>query len=605
MTQAHSTGSSSGGSSSSSGWSGSGSGTTRSAVDVRRYPQLQILLVASLLLWLWLWPIYRPDDSLHPDLDNTDYKSYTPQPPVEAPEPTPSKAAISRAKEMMAADDQQDAILRANGRRPFSLGTKPVIRWIKGAGKDDAVIRAALGQATRLFGPAVDYCVVVAEGLSTARVRTIMEWAVQPVEYWRMDPEIDNPRLARALTLAKTQLQNYGYWNKWFPERVRPNAPEWILDADMLITKKPSWFDSWVSGNDTKVRITQEDHSPGLHMYTEHYVDLVDMDLRLYSGLISLPANFTYMHEFLKVMEKRPLKIPHNGKWDMGEQGVMAIAFQTFKPQIEIIPLNEFPFCRAFQNFTDFGNRTDKGVAWGYHFGRASTMVNTHFTNLTKQGVVFSLPNGTVLDVVQKTAWLGATTQWGTPGWSLGDELTSHMTKRVYEAIARTRAAVPPAKRGKNPIRVLELGTSRGRMALILHSILNTDLDLITVDLRDRGAAANLAGLPGIRVVRFEASAFLKALDNYRTFDLVIVDMHGNGPAEWARLGPLLLPRVAGGGTLLVNNARLFKVKGWGAETGVKEFLENLQGQAGWQAQVDKMPLPGLGIVIKNSTAAA
>ena len=78
--------------------------------------------------------------------------------------------------------------------RPFSRGTRPVIRWIKGDGKDDAVTRSALAGATRLFGDSVDYCLCTV-GISAARAREILAWAVQPVEWWPLNPE-DNLQFA-------------------------------------------------------------------------------------------------------------------------------------------------------------------------------------------------------------------------------------------------------------------------------------------------------------------------------------------------------------------------------------------------------------------------
>ena len=61
-------------------------------------------------------------------------------------------------------------------KRPFELGSRPVIRWIKGDGLDDSVTRTAIAQATRLFGDSVDYCLCTA-GLTASRVRRILAWA--------------------------------------------------------------------------------------------------------------------------------------------------------------------------------------------------------------------------------------------------------------------------------------------------------------------------------------------------------------------------------------------------------------------------------------------
>ena len=143
-------------------------------------------------------------------------------------------------------------IARASS-RPFSLGTRPVIRWIKGDGRDDEVTRSAIAQATRVFGDRVDYCMCSA-GISAARARAILAWSDQPVEWWPLGPE-DNLQLARMLMAAGCPVDAFGYWWKWFPERVRPAAPEWILDGDMVITGKPSWFDGWCAGTD-RLRIS-------------------------------------------------------------------------------------------------------------------------------------------------------------------------------------------------------------------------------------------------------------------------------------------------------------------------------------------------------------
>ena len=86
----------------------------------------------------------------------------------------PTWAAIVAAEDVRAEAD-------CSGRR-FSIGSRPVIRWIKGDGLDDMITRAAIGQATRLFGSEVDYCICT-QGIDADRVRSILEWASQPVEW--------------------------------------------------------------------------------------------------------------------------------------------------------------------------------------------------------------------------------------------------------------------------------------------------------------------------------------------------------------------------------------------------------------------------------------
>ncbi len=231
------------------------------------------------------------------------------------------------------------------GRR-FSQGTRPVIRWIKGDGLDDHVTRAAIAQATRLFGDKVDCCLCT-NGIDAKRVRSILEWANQPVE--------------------------------WFPERVRHNAPEWILDGDMVITDVPLWFDDWFKGVDV-LRVSQDDLSETEKIYG-NYAAHVRADYKLYSGLISLPPTLTYMNEFVAVLTSQPLKLGHDGRRDMCEQGVVAAAFQSLNA--EPIPLNEFPFARAFEEHIDYGKMGNVGHVWGYHFGNAFRMHNPHFDQLT------------------------------------------------------------------------------------------------------------------------------------------------------------------------------------------------------------------------------
>ena len=104
---------------------------------------------------------------------------------------------------------RDDAALRTP--RPFALGSRPVIRWIKGPGKDDNVTRAAIGQATRLFGGRADYALLTPPGYPAARAREVLSWAVQPVEWRRLQPS-DNPALARWLWAANCSTKNFGYW---------------------------------------------------------------------------------------------------------------------------------------------------------------------------------------------------------------------------------------------------------------------------------------------------------------------------------------------------------------------------------------------------------
>ena len=450
------------------------------------------------------------------------------------------------------------------GRR-FSQGTRPVIRWIKGDGLDDHVTRAAIAQATRLFGDKVDYCLCTS-CIDAKRVRSILEWADQPVE-WFPVTAADNPVLANVLSASGCPPEHYGYWWKWFPERVRPNAPEWILDGDMVITDVPLWFDDWVKGVDV-LRVSQDDLSEKEKIYG-NYAAHVRADYKLYSGLISLPPTLTYMNEFVAVLTSQPLKLGHDGRRDMCEQGVVAAAFQSLNAVP--IPLNEFPFARAFEDHIDYGKMGNVGHVWGYHFGHAFRMHNPHFDQLTNEGVIDSRQSRTL---IERFRWLGNFGQWGIPGWAMPDGCT--------EIVCRTAQAFV----GKN---VLELGTSRGRLAAMLAKL---GCHVTTVDHQDRGAVQNLNGLDA-KVIQQDVIDYL--VQSTEFFDLIVVDLHGNTPEDWHARQQPLLARLAPGGMLVVDNVILYEIPEWKQETGVQWFLDQLPSS--WKVERHTHCLPGIALI--------
>lgn len=467
----------------------------------------------------------------------------------------------TRAQQVAADDFRQHR--RARGRR-FSLGDRPVIRWIKGNGLDDAITKAAIGQATRLFGRRVDYCLCT-QGITPDRARAVLEWAAEPVEWWPVSPA-DNPTLAAHLERAGCGPERFGYWWKWFPDRVRPDGPEWILDGDMVVTGVPEWFDAWARGAD-RVRVSQ-DNKEGPHIYGD-YASMVDPRLALYSGLISLPPRCRFMTVMSHVLRTQPLRRGHDGIDHMCEQGVVAATFQRFDPLP--IPLHEFPFGRAFEESLDFGLEGDQGRGWGYHFGNSFRRDNPHFHRLVADGVIFAAGEGDLLD---RFRWLGGEGPWGVPGWA--------MPEAMVRLVMRHTAAFA----GRD---VLEVGTSRGRSTAIMAS---QGCRVTTIDHIDRGARQNLAGLP-VEVVIDDAVRYARATP--RTFDLIVCDVHGNSPAEWARLGEPLTTLLRPGGTMLVSNATLHEIDEWRDETGVAWFASRLP--AGWTASIDRSEIPGLAVI--------
>jgi len=473
-------------------------------------------------------------------------------------------APLTRAAKV--ADDDFKFAQSYDGRR-FYVGTRPVIRWIKGDGLDDEITRAAIGQATRLFGNEVDYCLCT-QGIDASRVRKVLEWATQPVEWWPVS-ENDNPELARLLMDAGCPPENFGYWWKWFPERVRPDAPEWILDGDMVITGKPDWYQQWLDGKDV-VRLSQDD-AENPHIYGK-YAGLVNLEMMLYSGLASLPPKCRYMPMIAQVLTQQPLAAGHNGKRDMDEQGIIVAAFEKLNPVP--IPLYEFPFCRAFQDFIDYGQNGNIGKVWGYHFGWSFRMKNPHFERLISDEIVFSLLHSSLKD---KFRWLGNFGQWGIPGWSMTDDATEIILKYASSFA------------GKN---VLELGTSRGRLTAMLATL---GCKVTTVDHHDRGAADNLAGL-GVTVVVDDSIHFINTSTQF--FDLVVYDMHGNSPHDWERYSKPLMRLVKRGSTLIINNYLLNKIPEWHEETGVEWFLKQLPRR--WSIKLYDSINPGIAVITND-----
>jgi predicted O-methyltransferase YrrM len=447
-------------------------------------------------------------------------------------------------------------------KRSFQDGSRPVIRWIKGDGLDDAVTRTAIAQATRLFGDSVDYCLCTA-GIPAARVRRILAWATQPVEWFPVSAS-DNAELASVLMKSGCDSDHFGYWWKWFPERVRPAAPEWVLDGDMVVVAAPEWFDAWKDGVDG-LRVSQDDRWPVEGLYGE-YVSLVDQSLRLYSGIVSLPPHLRYLPNTLAVLKIQPLARQHNGCENMSEQGVMAAAFTQLAATP--IPLSEFPFGRAFEDFIDYGLKGPAQHVWGYHFGNAFRRENPHFGRLSAEGVLFSQDEPTF---EHRFAWLRNFGQWGRPGWSM------------HPDCARKIGALAGAYAGRS---VLEIGTSRGHLTAILAS---QGCSVTTIDAEDRGAKQNLEGL-NVQIVQGEAIKLLRR--ETQTFDFIVVDLHGNDEANWRRLWPYLKPRLSRIGTMVLYNSHLWKIDEFRTETGLRWVAEYCLSD--FAIEVFEDPPPGM-----------
>jgi len=271
------------------------------------------------------------------------------------------------------------------GAAAYRASRRPIVRWIKGDGRDDHVTRAALAQATRLFGDEVDYCVCSVD-VSARRMRDVTAWASQPVRWFPVGAR-DNPPLARLLRAAGCRRDDFGYWWKWFPDRIRPDAPEWILDGDMVVVDRPDWFDAWKVGRDP-LRVSQSDDAPPEH--SGEYADLIDPERMLYSGLVSLPPGLDYLDALVDLLTDRPLAPGHDGRRNLSEQGAVAAVFARLGAVP--IPLSEFPFAVAGHDELGGGRSGVGDRVWGYHFGNAFRGPNPWFERLVREGKVDGAP---------------------------------------------------------------------------------------------------------------------------------------------------------------------------------------------------------------------
>lgn len=443
----------------------------------------------------------------------------------------------------------------------FSHGNRPVIRWVKGDGKDDLVTRSAIAQSTRLFGDSVDYCLAI-NNISIARARQVLAWATQPVELFVQSPG-DNPKLAQALREAGCSPKDYGYWWKWFPERLRPDGPEWILDGDMVVVRKPPWFDHWTTGRDL-LRVSQIDQED-LACYGQ-YQGLISREKRLCSGLISIPPRLRYMSEMIMILRDQPLAHDHNGRQDMSEQGCVAAAFERLGA--EPIPQYEFPYARAFESNVDYGFRGRQVDPWGYHFGWAFRMENPHFHALVEAGEIFWRNEEPT--TIERFSWMRNNGQWGVEGWSMAPEFV-HLLSKISTSHA-----------GK---RVLDIGTSRGLLSAIMN---NNGCKVTTLDRVDRGASRNLREL-NVEVRIKDAIEYLHTAS--ATFSLIALDLHGNETRVWKKLWPLLTTHLDADGQLFLYNSHLWKIPEYANQTGLKWVLETQLD--GWEVNIYDSPLPG------------
>jgi protein-L-isoaspartate O-methyltransferase len=452
----------------------------------------------------------------------------------------------------------------------FGEQRRPILRWVKGDGKDDAITHAAIAQATRLFGDRVDYC-LTANSIDADRARRVLASSAQPVELWFQSPD-DNAALADRLRAANCSPGRFGYWWKWFPGRLRSNAPEIVLDGDMVIAREPPWFERWRSGENS-VWVTED---PLCTTYGQ-YQDLVD-SRRLYSGLLAFPPGFDWNSRLLEVLAERPLRHGHDGTTDPSEQGCVAAALSGVK--VEAIPLDELPFGRAFESHLDFGPRGRSREPWGYHFGRAFAMENRHFSDLVQARKVYSRDEPP--SVVESCTWLRDFGQCGREGWSMHPQHAQRIDELAQKYSGRE---------------VLELCTSRGCLTAILAT---HGCRVTTVDQVDRGAARNLEGL-GVRVVISDFHEYLSRAER-DAFDLLVLEKHDIGPDVFENCSGDMVRCLRPGGQLALYNSHVGQIPEWREEIGLRSLFETQI--TGWNMEIIANPLPGVIIATKSRSTA-
>ena len=100
-----------------------------------------------------------------------------------------------------------------------------------------------------------------------------------------------------------------------------------------------------------------------------------------------------------------------------------------------------------------------------------------------------------------------------------------------------------------------------------------------------------------VKVVQQDAIAFL--MSSSETFDLIVVDLHGNTPEDWQGLYKPLLSRLSSKGSIVINNAILYEIPEWKNETGVQWFLDQLS--SAWRIELYTYNLPGIAVVSRRS----
>jgi hypothetical protein len=430
--------------------------------------------------------------------------------------------------------------LETRGQHRFSLNQRPVLRWYKNEQSPDELTSLSISLATRLFGSSLDYCLCTTHQIDAARTRKILAQATQAVE-WRQIDEKDNPALAAALHQHGLTGKDFGPWWRWFPERLRRDTPEIVISDDLLIWKMPLWLPQWRKGLAQILATRGESPVPGISGNT--VTDFLEIT-RSFEGAIALPLQSDISAQLIGTLSalKNPSQVQAHcySPSKIFGRALDQLAAGT-------ISASDISACAPGNDGQKIG------------FGPEETPGSVHEVETT-----------------ECFRWLGGSVQWGIPGWTSNDYFMKSLAVFARDFAGQS---------------VLELGTSRGKLAAVMATL---GCSVTTVDHQDRGASKNLGGL-AVKVILKEAYDFL--VDSSEQYRLIVVDLHGNTQSDWERLAPVLIKNLQAGGALFLGNLNLSEVADWKLETGVRWFLDQLPKN--WKCEYFTASLPGFAIAWK------
>lgn len=218
---------------------------------------------------------------------------------------------------------------------------RPLVRWtIGGARACIETLKLSVHNLRRLYGDAVDY-VVCYNHFDERRLRGIDA------------PLFDQSNDDSSLLFAPT-----GEGWKFYPPRLRIEAPELFVENDLVLFAKPTGLDRFFAGEHVI-------YTEGLLHAFGVFKPLIPANFRLNAGLFGIPAGF----DLGKGINRLLATHPHRSWTQFDDQGVVAVLLKDHPKQI-VIPLTEVSIChsrlvpaRCGHHFVGL-NKTGSANAW-------------------------------------------------------------------------------------------------------------------------------------------------------------------------------------------------------------------------------------------------